>query len=410
MIVAYEPTCWGLEHVNFNVSFLATVVAAYPDQEITFFAERDHLAAVREKLNEFRPAAPVHWREMEIGPRKRYTIRARFRSEWRVSNRVLGEAEKLAATYVIACSAMPACLLAIKALLILKFRSLRVLAVQHGSVLSWLHRPKGRRLPEHRSAYGFVLVWRPVSRLRYLVLDDPALSNVFRIEPSLRGQMFALGGHPYLFGETAIGPLMESPPRFGFIGAATNRKGFPDFCRVAREAAASFPEDRFVFELVGYVSDPNVRDAVESGALGDNLRHFVEMPQTDTFLDGREYNRHLSRLTYSLLPHDKVTGALTSSASLLDAFAHALPCIAIRNSLFEECFQKMGDIGYLCDTYEEMRDTVFSLIRKLPVERYLEQRRNIIRGRKMLEPEGLAPHLREILFNLRRRSNTNVTE
>lgn len=401
MIVAYEPTCWGLEHVNFNVSFLATVAAAYPDQEITFFAERDHLAAVREKLNEFRPAAPVHWREMEIGPRKRYTIRARLRAEWRVSNRVLGEAEKLAATYVIACSAMPACLLAIKALLILKFRSLRVLAVQHGSVLSWLHHPKGRRLPERRSAYGFALVWCPVSRLRYLVLDDPVLPKTFQMEPSLQGRMFALGWHPYLFGETTIQPLMESPLRFGFIGTATNRKGFPDFCRLARETGANFPEGRFVFELVGYVTDPDVREAVESGALGADLRHFVSMPQTDTFLDAREYNRRLSRLTYALLPHDKLTGALTSSASILDGFAHALPCIAIRNSLFEEFFREMGDIGYLCDTYEEMRDTVFSLLRTLPTERYLEQRRNIIRGRKLLTPESLAPRLREILFKFK---------
>jgi hypothetical protein len=57
----------------------------------------------------------------------------------------------------------------------------------------------------------------------------------------------------------------------------------------------------------------------------------------------------------------------------------------------------MGDIGYLCDSEEEMLDQMFSILAAFPAERYQAQRENILRARSIFEPATLAPQLRAIV-------------
>jgi hypothetical protein len=73
------------------------------------------------------------------------------------------------------------------------------------------------------------------------------------------------------------------------------------------------------------------------------------------------------------------------------------PGIYLRTPYVEHYFNRLGDIGYLCDSYEEMRDLVLSLAHEFPAERYQQQCANILAGRRLFEPATLAPKLRNIL-------------
>jgi hypothetical protein len=393
----YEPTCRGLEHTETNAALLATVLAACPGEDVAFFAEQEHLAELRKCSTNFQTENRVRWHTLEIAPRQHYTVRKRLRTEWAVCRRVLGEASHSSATGVILCCSTAASLLALKVLMTLRYRSLQVLAVQH-SVLNSISHPAGRHLPARPTIYGLVLTRWPLARLRYLVLGNIIREAALRVAPSLRGQLFTLW-IPRVFWEAPVAlPAEGQPLRFVFPGVATYRKGFPAFCRMAWEATASSTSVPFTFELIGHISDPDLREALQNGALGVDVHKFVRLPETNTFLDSGRYHQQLSGATYAVFPHEPISGALISSGSVLDAFAHAIPCIVLRNPVFEDYFTRMGDIGYLCDSYEEMQDTIKSLLRGISVERYSQQQQNILKGRSMFTPEALAPQFRKILF------------
>jgi hypothetical protein len=86
-----------------------------------------------------------------------------------------------------------------------------------------------------------------------------------------------------------------------------------------------------------------------------------------------------------------------ASASFLDALCYVKPGIYLRNPFIEHYFDQMGDIGYLCRSYGEIRDTLRSIVGRFPEERYQQQCQNILRGRRLFQPEMLAPRLRAIV-------------
>jgi hypothetical protein len=61
----------------------------------------------------------------------------------------------------------------------------------------------------------------------------------------------------------------------------------------------------------------------------------------------------------------------------------------------------MGDIGYLCDSVEEIGEVIESLLRENPTERYRQQVRNILAGRAIFDPETQAPHVVRVVDSLR---------
>ena len=64
-------------------------------------------------------------------------------------------------------------------------------------------------------------------------------------------------------------------------------------------------------------------------------------------------------------------------------------------------FDRMGDIGYLVDSYEEMRALVIGLARDFPHERYQQQCATVVQARQALSPEALGGAFRAIVDGAR---------
>ena len=60
--------------------------------------------------------------------------------------------------------------------------------------------------------------------------------------------------------------------------------------------------------------------------------------------------------------HRSARCRLVASATFLDALSYVKPGIYLRNPYVEYYFEQMGDIGYLCDSYEEMREVVLAIL------------------------------------------------
>lgn len=56
----------------------------------------------------------------------------------------------------------------------------------------------------------------------------------------------------------------------------------------------------------------------------------------------------------------------------------------------------MGDIGYLCNDYDEMESIVREIVKNPPKERYKKQQLNILQGREKIGIEKIAEKFAKI--------------
>jgi hypothetical protein len=137
------------------------------------------------------------------------------------------------------------------------------------------------------------------------------------------------------------------------------------------------------FVHVGLVVDAGVYDVCTE----------VRFVTREGWTDRDAFERELEALDFVVFLYRRDTYRLTASGALMDAFAFAKPLLSLRNPYFEHCFELMGDIGYLCDSIDELRDRMVELVRNPDPQRFLRQRENIVRNRALFAPQRAADTL-----------------
>ena len=68
-----------------------------------------------------------------------------------------------------------------------------------------------------------------------------------------------------------------------------------------------------------------------------------------------------------------------SSGAITDAIALGIPIIALKHPYFNYLFSKGGDIGYLCDSFEDIRKVIDTLMKTdiLQTDKYKQQIFNV---------------------------------
>ncbi len=384
-VVLCEPQCWGFEHVLVNSALLDTVLIAYPEEGSIFLGEDCHVETVRGTLAHFDQGSTqrVEWDEIKIPPRARGGV-LRLPYEWGWCRTALRVARRRRARALILCSITNTGLLVLKCCLALsRGTEMSVLVIPH-SILSTISDRQPRapwnkllslrsalRIPEDRS-------------LQYVVLGDSILRCLQEVVPD-DARHFKSLDHPYFMqGYSPDGLTLPDKVRFGFLGADSAEKGFDRFARLAEEVRSSKCEVEFV--MAGFLTKE--RAGLPSGS--------IEGMGYDP-LSRSEYARRVTSLTYVIGVSDPEHYMFTASGAFMDALAFAKPGIYLRNPFLEYYFERLGDIGYICNSEQELRDVVVSIAREFPAARYLEQQRNIVAGRDLFEPRKLAPRLRSII-------------
>jgi hypothetical protein len=301
--------------------------------------------------------------------------------------RLLCRARALRARLVLLASVNATALIAVKAVMPLCGRT-PVLAIPHGCLAAldkpWPRQP-WRALIHIRGA----LALPSPARLRLVALGESILRHVRAAQPARRMSSWAVLDHPCLWPDS---PAQVRPAptaggvRFGFFGI-TN-KGFGPFSELADQVVPRYPGAQFV--LVGFQDG-----AAPSGGWSSDIEVGTR-PLCDD-----EFAARAAGVTYSVWTGDPDHYRLTASASFLEALAYLTPVIALRNPFIEHCCQRLGDIGYLCGSREDLLRTVTQVLACFPHDRYRQQQRNLLRGRAVFDPTTLAPRLRGIVAEVR---------
>jgi len=402
-VMVIEPQCWGFEHSVYNAALLQTVCRAYPSHEVAFCGERTHLDYVKEELDRAGTSDRMDFRSVNI-PERVASNWGRLPLEFALCGRVFEEANRQGVAAVVFCSTTGTGLLAIKAMMRMKRFHAPTVAVVHGCLASILAMP--RRPWNWRPALKHVLALPHPENLRLIALGDSILDNIRKVKPKLQHQWSCLDlaciwppdenapdeGHPGFcidangiasFGANT-GQAAVHPLRFGFLGVGV--KGFDTFCRVADDVAPS-PE-RAIFVMAGFYPS----NAKKKQPTSRYVPVVSNRPLTRTAFESLV--RQLAYVVWTAQPDHY---RLTASATFVDALAFLKPGIYLRNDFIEHYFRRMGDIGYLCGSHEEIVQTIRAIMSSFPVDRYQRQVENIRRGRAIFEPEALAPRLRAIL-------------
>jgi hypothetical protein len=379
MIVLFEGICRGLEHAPFNAALLLSVACGYPDEEIVFIAEHEHINCVQARLKT-ENISRFQWRECRIAPRHSGAAK-RFLYDWLLLKQVFAPRRRESACMLIACSMNHSALIALKLRALAGFKS-KIAIVHHSGLNSLLGSRTGR----------VALSFQNGDRILHLVLGEAIRRNVCRHCPELSDNLRVID-HPYLF-PSQVSEHRTSEVVFGFLGIGSHGKGFDLFCRLAADSQREPCDLPAQFVLVGAIS----KEFLHKPLPGSEYVTTDPTVQPGGFIGPENYDRQVARVTYAVLPYSPVHYSSVMSGALLDAFSFGKPCIAIRNSVFDEYFTRMGDIGYLCDSYRDLLDTVIMVRQRGLDERYRQQRANILRAREIFSPEQVGSQLRTRLF------------
>jgi len=158
------------------------------------------------------------------------------------------------------------------------------------------------------------------------------------------------------------------PVRFAILGIAGRSKGLDVFARLAKH----------VKESAGEAADFRLVGKLQSGWQALDLSGISgPLPLTEDWLPRSVFEAELRQLHFAILPYNANYYAYAASGVLLDALKWRKPIISFRVPPVLELAERFGDIGYICDDEQHMRETVGVLVSAFDPDRYQRQRRNL---------------------------------
>ncbi|MEN5058246.1 hypothetical protein [Sphingobacterium kitahiroshimense] len=186
-----------------------------------------------------------------------------------------------------------------------------------------------------------------------LILLGPSIVQNFTVHyPRLFPNIVSMH-HPYIFSNIRTKVrTTNSVLKFGWVGVATEAKGFPIFDKMTRHFSNEYP-NRFSAHFVGW-----------HPFSFDSYPQITFTSQAHEFLDRSVFDQAVSDLDYILFFYSNAQYRYTASGAIFDAIEHGKLIIALRNDYFEAIFEACGAIGFLCDSIEDMYHIVEQLLRE----------------------------------------------
>ena len=392
MIVICEPHKRGLEHAQFNAALVCSVAEAFPEEGLIFCAEREHINHVKRVVDTC--MATIRFIEIELpGGALPYEQRGRryaaHLKRLALYGRIFGLADKNQASQIVFCSADTWPSLASIKVMLRRFPQISCLVVLH-ALQTKVSTPQPKSLTRQLFSYRHWLLAGNTAKIHYLVPGPPPI-----IEQGLKNYLPRLHNCispielAYVFADP-IGsePFQDDVIHFGFYGYATLRKGADIFFKLADEVSSARTNYRPVFVLIGNIRDKQLKDMPHAS---------VSIPSPNAPLSQEEFDKYGKRIDYTLFFHLASGYELNGTAAILDAFSYLKPIIALKTPLSEYYFNKMGDVGYLCESYSDVKKAVLEVLETKPIGRYRVQQDNILAKRGQFSPAGIAPKFRVLL-------------
>ena len=373
-IAICEPVCRFWQHAPVNAAVLEIVQLAYPEATVHFFADSTHDEVVRTHL----PDEAQNFISHNITiPKWDESFRSRLPTEIPLVYKVLSFKQ---CNQIIFTNSRPATLATIKTLRKFQNRNGKIQIFMHGTwsrTTEKLEKSLSARICQMRYLFDNF----SNKNITYIALEDHIQKNLRFSFPHQKEHIRVLE-HPLnsIYDQDPEVLPLAQPVRFGFLGWAGPERGFEDFLDCARKITQT-SGNQAEFYFAGQL--PAVLKGID---LSPVIQISETRPERTLFMHS-VLGQH-----FICLFHQRKKFKLTASGAVLDAVSAGKPLIARAIPLFENLFDKYGDIGYLFNNRDECIDILNSIINQTDSDRYQRQVDNILRIKRDRVPESLASH------------------
>lgn len=380
-MIIFEPQCIGFAHAKVNAAYILLYSKAFPVDPIEFYGEVDHVDLVKKELSTH--TINITYFPIEI-PNTRLSYLARLIREFKNAFNILLKAKR-SRSNVLLLSITSSTLLATK---ILGYGAKQnIYIVVHGVLETIIEKPVGFL----RKVFWFRNYFTNLNsqNIKYILLGNYIRNNVLALLPTLANYTCSLE-LPYDLVRPVECGERKIPERiiFASAGVATTAKGSHLFFNLAQDVMQNYKMTNVEFCYIGHFVDEGMNEFVND---------CVDVPSKDYPLEKVAYETHFLSADFLVFFYPKDAYKLTFSGVFLDAVKFEKPIIAIRNDFFSYYFDKYGDLGWLCDDYEEVLDLVIKLTNYVDPEELERFARGFDKVKHDLSMYNQAGILRELL-------------
>jgi hypothetical protein len=381
-IVFFEPRCTGIVHLDFAVSIIDMFSKIFPEYTFLFYTEKEHGELIKQRVSaKFEP--------INITIPKSPKNRMEWFKEVFWDFAMMRKIGRTKPEYIICMGNTWQIMLFAKL-----FQRNQITVFFFHSIEKEIKTP----VPAYKTVWWFwrSLEWKIISHVQ-IVLGESIRREIAKIRPKLR---FKSLDHPQLpcYDDKAPMSMAVFPPAKFFVpgGGITGSvsavflleeklRQMPPALELHLKCA---PDDE------GRIGDTKIPDGTQ-----------VKLLTRQGSLSPEELDAYINMMDFCVFIYPSNYYLFTASGALLEALAHLKPVVALHNPYFDYVFSKMGDIGYLCDTFDEMAAAIKEIVVSQDIRRYNAQRQNIMKGMRLFSTEYLAREMRAILSELEAEKN-----
>lgn len=394
-----EPHRRGYKHATVNAALLEAASTGLGGWTIEARLHPAHLQWIREVAPRRTTAKTCIGPLPEPSASLRESHRGRAVSDLILYARILAEARREEIQALLLTSTTPLGVSALKLLIPWLLPGKPVLVITHQ--INDLTTRDSAPEPSSSRRLARALTLASPPNLRFLAPGSVLLDALRASHPELAGPFCSLE-LPYVWQRDSCPkpprPEAGEPVVFGVFGL-TRGDSLAALGRVAKAVHQCTTAVRFL--LVGFCREPLLE-------LPAGCEHVEGLGTTP--LSHEELARRAREAHYALWVRNPGEYRMRLSASLLDAFSFLLPTVTLANPFARFCFERMGDIGYLCEGESALVERIVDLVRCFPRDRYRYQCETVRCGRQLFAPTRAGARLRELILGRRPESHRPEAE
>lgn len=351
MIIFADLQMQGDKHVHVNSGLLKILIASFKEQKIEIFCDRNHESELLKyvksnKLLNFKTFDYTGVKEL----RKSSTLAKTYR-ESLLAYKIFNHAKKNKAEVIVYASVFPF------TSIFVNFFSLifnqRIIVALHGDIgVLKLNRNKIT-----------TVVYKYVVKLFFITRSSTVIAlfygktieeELFKMFPGFKRDNVISIDHPYNYeSELLVNNLDKSNSVIiANIGTGLMNKNSHLLYQLAEMQKYKIANYRVKFIQVGNVS-PEVLSYSNT---------YVNILNNNEFIPFAVFEENIKQADYFIYFFKENTlYDLCPSGTFFDAIKYRKPIISLRNPFFDYYFRRLGNIGYLCDSVEEMSSIIDGL-------------------------------------------------
>lgn len=377
MVVIIEPQCRGFAHEQFNAAFLYGYSLAYPEEEIFFFGEKEHISLVKAAIKSSQLSIKnFQFKELIIPESQSISNPIVIFQFVKILKTVLDFCVQNNCTKIAFLSIYTYNLIPLKYLLNFKYKnSFKVHIVMHGTLefikrknftffsqnfkrlVNYLKRilniktkllsfgPVNRFLYE--KLFKLTLKLTGNQNITYFVMREDSLARINNYLPK-ESKYFKAIDLPYIYNNNTKRVITASDQ----LTFATFGKGNTnEFQQIA---------DYFALENC---NKANSKLIIIGGDLLDEFDKYeqIEYPIKNRRFTRLELEDILQRVDYFIYLYDEDSYELTTSGAFFDAIAYFKPMVFLKNHCFDHYYEQYK-FGYKCQNINGMLLTLDTVI------------------------------------------------